>query len=206
MDKFERTVTAVPREDTYVKSDTAACSSSVASLFEWMDSLVVALVAVMLLFTLILGKVEVSGDSMKNTLHNGDQLLMSVFNYEPKAGDIVILSTGCAQTEEGKKYDKHPLVKRIIATEGQSVEIKDGSVFVDGKALAEDYLDQSLTGGVTEEDNFVGKMTVPEHCVFVLGDNRPDSADSRIIGFIDENYILGKVICRFFPFDDIRTF
>lgn len=173
----------------------------VASAFEWLDSIVIALVAVILIFTMVLGKVEVSGDSMLDTLHNGDQLIITGYNYTPTRGDIVIIAKNASKTELGRIYTNKPLVKRIVATEGQTVEIKDGYLFVDGVKQEEDY-----ARTLTVDNGFKGKQTVPEGCIFVLGDNRGDSADSRLIGFIPKQYVLGKVLCRIFPFDSITTF
>lgn len=173
----------------------------VASAFEWLDSIVIALVAVIFIFTMVLGKVEVSGDSMLDTLHNGDQLIITGYNYTPTRGDIVIIAKNASKTELGRIYTNKPLVKRIVATEGQTVEIKDGYLFVDGVKQEEDY-----ARTLTVDNGFKGKQTVPEGCIFVLGDNRGDSADSRLIGFIPKQYVLGKVLCRIFPFDSITTF
>ena len=173
----------------------------VASAFEWLDSIVIALVAVIFIFTMVLGKVEVSGDSMLDTLHNGDQLIITGYNYTPTRGDIVIIAKNASKTELGRIYTNKPLVKRIVATEGQTVEIKDGYLFVDGVKQEENY-----ARTLTVDNGFKGKQTVPEGCIFVLGDNRGDSADSRLIGFIPKQYVLGKVLCRIFPFDSITTF
>lgn len=173
----------------------------VASAFEWLDSIVIALVAVIFIFTMVLGKVEVSGDSMLDTLHNGDQLIITGYNYTPTRGDIVIIAKNASKTELGRIYTNKPLVKRIVATEGQTVEIKDGYLFVDGVKQEENY-----ARTLTLDNGFKGKQTVPEGCIFVLGDNRGDSADSRLIGFIPKQYVLGKVLCRIFPFDSITTF
>lgn len=173
----------------------------VASAFEWLDSIVIALVAVIFIFTMLLGKVEVSGDSMLDTLHNGDQLIITGYNYTPTRGDIVIIAKNASKTELGRIYTNKPLVKRIVATEGQTVEIKDGYLFVDGVKQEENY-----ARTLTVDNGFKGKQTVPEGCIFVLGDNRGDSADSRLIGFIPKQYVLGKVLCRIFPFDSITTF
>ena len=173
----------------------------VASAFEWLDSIVIALVAVIFIFTMVLGKVEGSGDSMLDTLHNGDQLIITGYNYTPTRGDIVIIAKNASKTELGRIYTNKPLVKRIVATEGQTVEIKDGYLFVDGVKQEEDY-----ARTLTVDNGFKGKQTVPEGCIFVLGDNRGDSADSRLIGFIPKQYVLGKVLCRIFPFDSITTF
>lgn len=176
-------------------------SGGIASAFEWLDSVVTALVAVIFIFTMVLGKVEVSGESMLNTLHNGDQLIITGYNYTPKCGDIVIIAKNASKTELGKIYTKKPLVKRIVATEGQTVEIKDGFLYVDDVKQQEDYARTQ-----TDNNGFIGKQTVPKDCVFVLGDNRGDSADSRLIGFIPKQYVMGKVLCRIFPFDSISAF
>ena len=173
----------------------------VASAFEWLDSIVIALVAVIFIFTMVLGKVEVSGDSMLDTLHNGDQLIITGYNYTPTRGDIVIIAKNASKTELGRIYTNKPLVKRIVATEGQTVEIKDGYLFVDGVKQEENY-----ARTLTVDNGFKGKQTVPEGCIFVLGDNRGDSADSRLIGFIPKQYVMGKVLCRIFPFDSITKF
>ena len=175
--------------------------STIENAFEWLDSIVVSLCVVIFVFTVLLGKVEVSGKSMMDTLKNGDQLIITGYNYTPKRGDIVIISRNSSDTEEGKLYANKPLVKRIVALGGQTVEIKDGYLYVDGEKQIESYAKT-----MTEDNGFIGKQTVPEGYVFVLGDNRDDSADSRIIGFINENYILGKVLCRIFPFDSVTAF
>lgn len=173
----------------------------VASAFEWLDSIVIALVAVIFIFTMVLGKVEVSGESMLDTLRNGDQLIITGYNYTPKCGDIVIIAKNASKTELGKIYTDNPLVKRVVATEGQTVEIKDGCLYVDDIRQQEDY-----ARTLTADNGFKGKQTVPKDCIFVLGDNRGDSADSRLIGFIPKQYVMGKVLCRIFPFDSITTF
>ena len=175
--------------------------STIENVFEWLDSIVVSLCIVIFVFTVLLGKVEVSGKSMMDTLKNGDQLIITGYNYTPKRGDIVIISRNSSNTEEGKLYADKPLVKRIVALGGQTVEIKNGYLYVDGEKQIESYAKT-----MTEDTVFIGKQTVPEGYVFVLGDNRDDSADSRIIGFINENYILGKVLCRIFPFNSMTTF
>lgn len=176
-------------------------SSGVGSAFEWLDSIVVALAAVIFIFTMVLGKVEVSGNSMLNTLHDGDQLIITGYNYTPKCGDIVIIAKNASKTELGRIYTNKPLVKRIVAVEGQTVEIKDGYLYVDDVKQQEDY-----ARTLTADNGFVGKQTVPKDCIFVLGDNRGDSADSRLIGFIPKQYVMGKVLCRIFPFNSIAAF
>lgn len=182
--------------------------SVISSVFEWVDSVVLALVIVMLLFTLFINKVEVKGTSMKSTLSEGDQLIITDFNYKPKQGDIIIISRNYLNTEVSAAESKTPIVKRVIATEGQTVEIKDGKVYVNDKEIEEPYLDKALVANGTENKGFYDKEIVPEDCVFVLGDNRGVSHDSRSsdIRFVNERYVLGKVLFRIFPFDSIITF
>lgn len=174
-------------------------------LFDWIDSFVIAMVAVILIFTFFFGKVKVDGSSMLNTLHDKEQLLISNFLYEPKVSDIIIVSRNRDnKIPEGDEVILEPIVKRIIAVGGQTVEIKDGVVYVDDKALKEDY----TKDGFTDNKSFEGKQTVPEGHLFVLGDNRLDSHDSRMgdIGFVDKRYVLGKVLVRIYPFDSITMF
>lgn len=182
--------------------------SAILSVFEWIDSIVLALVIVILLFTLLINKVEVNGTSMESTLFDGDQLIISDFNYTPKRGDIIIISRNYLNTEQNASESKSPIVKRVIATEGQTVEIKDGKVFVNDEQISEPYLDKSLVPNGTENKGFRDKEIVPENCVFVLGDNRGVSHDSRSsdIRFVNERYILGKVLFRIFPLDSMKTF
>lgn len=166
-------------------------------LYEWAISLVTALVACILVFIFILHPVDVDGDSMNNTLYNGDKMIVSNLFYTPKQGDIVVFRKD--------EYKSEALVKRVIATEGQTVEIDfdKGIVYVDGKALDEPY-----TADYTYIPlDFSGIQTVPEGCVFVMGDNRNRSTDSRKaeIGMVDTRLILGKAVFIMFPLDRIGS-
>ena len=179
-----------------------------AATFDWFDTIVIALVIVILLLTFFVAKVEVSGPSMMNTLQDQDHLVMVNFNYKPKTGDIVIISRNYSNKFSDQKTADKPIVKRVIATGGQTVEIKEGKVYVDGSELKEPYLDPELVMNGTSDGGFTGIHTVPEGRVFVLGDNRAVSHDSRKsdIGFVDERYILGKVWARIYPFNEFKTF
>lgn len=160
----------------------------------YLHDLVYLLCAILLVFLLLFRVVVVSGDSMNQTLINGDYLLLvsNIFYQNPKQGDIIVASKKDFQ-------DGVPIVKRVIATEGQRVDIDftQGVVYVDGVALEESYVYTSTT-------NFEGvqfPLTVDEGCVFVLGDNRMVSKDSRHpeIGLIDTREILGKAFFLFLP-------
>jgi len=152
------------------------------------------LTIIMIAFLLVFRVVIVSGTSMNMTLLDGDYLLLlgNHFYIDPEYGDIIVLSK---ETFD----DGIPIVKRVIATEGQVVDIdfNEGIVYVDGVALEESY---TLTP-TTTNGGMVFPLTVGENCVFVMGDNRNGSRDSRFqeIGLIDEREILGKAIFLFYP-------
>ena len=162
-------------------------------LFDWLETFVTALVACILIFTFVGHTVGVIGPSMQQTLQEGDRLVISRLFYTPKAGDIVVLRKDSFRSE--------PIIKRIIATEGQTVDIDfdEGVVYVDGVALDEPY----VNAPTYEPEDFTEPVTVPEGCVFVMGDNRNRSTDSRTdsIGCVDVRYILGKALFRLTPLD-----
>lgn len=177
---------------------------AVAYIFEWLDSAVFSMFVVILLFTFFFGIVGVQGESMQNTLFEGDKLIITHFNYTPEQGDIVIVSRNYNNSQEDAVNGtaQEPIVKRIVAVAGQRVEIKNGKVYIDNEELQEDY-----TTSPTEAFDFTAQV-VPDGHVFVLGDNRQDSHDSRMsdIGMVDTRYIMGKVILRIYPFDQIGLF
>ncbi len=162
-------------------------------IFEWVRTLAIAALAAVALFVFVFRFVMVEGVSMEPTLQNGDQLIMLSLFYTPENGDIVILS-------DKTGLDK-PLVKRVIATGGQTVELDGGTVFVDGEPLTEPYVPEAWV----DEGNLTYPLTVPEGSVFVMGDNRNHSTDSRSssIGLVDEDEVLGKIIFRIFPLSRI---
>ena len=163
-------------------------------LLEWLEAVVFSLVLVVLMFTFIFRVVGVDGDSMVPTLNDGDRVILSNFFYSPKVGDIVV-------TTQPNSLNK-ALIKRIIAVEGQKVDIDftTGDVSVDGKVLEEDYINARTT--VQGDVEF--PIEIPHGKVFVMGDNRNLSLDSRYrsIGLIDVRYLLGKSVFRIFPFSD----
>ncbi len=159
-------------------------------IMELLDSVVVALVGVMVLFTLFCRVYVVDGDSMKSTLHENDRILVSQFLYTPKQGDIVCFV-------EETKHNK-VLVKRVIATAGQTVDINEyGAVFIDGTQLDEPYLDEGIYTAPKYGMDF--PYTVKKGEVFCLGDNRVNSSDSRDFGPVDNNKLLGRMLIRMFP-------
>ena len=167
--------------------------SAMEELLEWFQTIVTTCVVIFLAFIFCFRIVTVDGESMLPTVHPGDWLFSYSFLYTPKQGDIVAVS-------ESISYERN-LIKRIIATEGQTVDIdpERGVVLVDGVALDEPY-----TASPTFETGTLRfPMTVPEGHVFLMGDNRNFSTDSRVIGPVDERYIMGKTVLRLFPFDQI---
>ena len=164
------------------------------SILLYVHDLMCMLLVVMLLFLVVFRVILVTGDSMFATLWDGDYLLLvsELFCGDPEPGDIVVISK--QSFDEGK-----PIVKRVIATEGQTVDIdfESGTVYVDGKALREPYIHNETTN----EEGTEFPLTVAENCIFVLGDNRAVSLDSRSprIGQIDRREVLGKALCLMIP-------
>lgn len=168
------------------------------NVYDWIQCLASALVVCVVIFIFFIRVIDVKGTSMYPTLNNQDKMLVSDILYTPKAGDIVVFKKD--------QYDPDKaLVKRVIATEGQEINIDfdRGVVYVDGLALEEDYINELTT---TKLD-FIGPQTVPEGCVFVMGDNRNMSTDSRKteIGMVDNRLIIGKVYCVIFPLSSFGT-
>ena len=164
--------------------------------YDWIMSLLIALVVSVSLFVFFVRIIDVSGTSMVPTLHNEDKMFVSNLLYTPQAGDVVVFKTD--------SYDPNKaLVKRVIATEGQTVNIDfdNGIVYIDGIPIQEDYIAEVTT---TKLD-FIGPKKVPEGCVFVMGDNRNMSTDSRKaeIGMVDNRMILGRAYAVIFPLKSI---
>ena len=164
------------------------------SVLLYVHDLMCMLLVVMLLFLVVFRVILVTGDSMFTTLWDGDYLLLvsELFCGAPESGDIVVISK--------QSFDNgSPIVKRVIATQGQTVDIdfESGTVYVDGKALREPYIHNETTN----EEGTVFPLTVAENCIFVLGDNRAVSLDSRSpqIGQIDRREVLGKALCLIIP-------
>lgn len=174
--------------------ETKAEKSIWLDVYNTLADVVVCLIFVTVLFVFAIRLVGVVGDSMYPTLHNGDKLtLLSNFLYEPEVGDIVVL--------QARSYDDEPIVKRIIADEGQTIDIDftTGAVTVDGMLLEESYINTPTT----RAEGMEFPLTVPENCIFVMGDNREHSTDSRYpsIGCIDKRYVLGKALRIVLPFN-----
>lgn len=180
-------------------------------LFDWIDTIVVALVAVVIIFTFFFRIATIVGPSMQNTLYSGERVVISNLMYEPEYGDIVVISRNTDNSVGPNQSGSEPIIKRVIATEGQYVDIDfvSGKVYVGPDLGNMKELDEPYTKTSTNKKYDVEfPLYVEEGYVFVLGDNRNDSLDSRASwigdgGLIDKRYILGKAVYRIWPFDTI---
>lgn len=173
------------------------------SLYYWLQTLTAAVVAIVLLFTFVGRITRVIGDSMCDTLHEGDLLITYSLGCRPRQGDIVVLNKTTPET--AAFLDGESIVKRVIAVAGQQVDIDyyAGAVYVDGQVLDEPYIREAMRTPASfhmQQTSF----TVPQGSLFVLGDNRNESTDSRDdrLGMIDERYVLGRAVVILFPFRD----
>lgn len=185
-------------EDLYPESTDAQLGQEkkhwLGEVYDWMEWFVGLTICVVLLLTFGFRTIGVFGISMEQTLLEGDRLIVTRIG-EVQYGDIIAISQ--------PNNDNKPLIKRVIATGGQTIDIdfETGEVRVDGELLSEPYINEPTR--VAYDLTF--PLTVPEGHIFAMGDNRNHSWDSRSsgIGFIDERYILGEVVFRFMPFDRI---
>ena len=165
-------------------------------LYFWLQALVMALVGLILIFTFVGRIIGVDGESMMPPLHDRDMLLLQSIGYQPEQGDVVVLST---KSFRGGA----PIVKRIIAVGGQTVDIDydTNTVYVDGAALDEPYILEVMR---SLPESFATHVEVPEGSIFVMGDNRNNSTDSRSpeLGVVDQRCVLGKALFILLPFQD----
>lgn len=170
---------------------------------EWVGSLVYAVLAVLVLNLFFFRSITVQGGSMENTLEGEDKVIATNFLYTPQRGDIVVVQADKIQNYTTKLYGE-PIIKRVIALEGDTVsfDFDKGEVYLNGELLEEDYIAEPT---LNPEGRVSGvEYVVPEHCVFVMGDNRNVSLDSRSessLGFVDVDLIMGKAFFRVYPFD-----
>ncbi len=195
------------------KKERTVGTRRIDTAFDFLELFIFTLVGVLIVTSFLFRHSVVSGDSMQNTLQNDDRLIISDLFYEPEYGDIVVVEDRTAGMET-------PIVKRVIATEGQTVRVERDGISVDGVKLTEDYV---FTDGfnyyydldpfafadnetLVEEFGKYYEFVVPEGEIFVLGDHRNDSRDSRYYGTVREDAVLGRLILKFYPFDEFEFY
>ena len=208
-----------PKSEEPAKKDTdnGEKPRRIDSIFDFIELFVFTLAAVFIITSFFFRYSKVEGDSMQNTLQDDQMLLLSNFLYNPKPGDVVVV--------QDKSTDlKDPIVKRIIAVGGQRVKVTSTKIYVDGEPLDEDYVYTGdyinpVTGSrdyrykVTPSSELLGilvgyqegvyyEILVPDGEIFVMGDHRNNSKDSRDIGTLHEDAIIGKVVLRLYPFEE----
>ena len=165
-----------------------------AAVYDWTEAAVFSLVCVVLIFTFLIRIVGVDGTSMESTLMHQDRLLLYSWGYEPQRGDIVVIN----------RFAEEPLIKRVIAIPGDTIDIdEEGTVWLNGAVLEEPYLDpDNLRNGTgTPRNQFSGPRDVPDGYLFVMGDNRLDSKDSRSteVDLVRIGDVVGKAVFRVWP-------
>ena len=188
--------------ERHAKQQAAAPAKGVRALFEWLEEIVVALTIVILVLTFVFRVVTVSGSSMFPNYINGERLIVANYTSKIERGDVVVITNVLNE----------PIIKRVIATEGQTVNIdyETGIVYVDGMALDETKYgveNGSTTSPSIAYEPLIFPQTVPDNCIFVLGDNGGVSKDSRYaeVGMVDVRHVLGEAVFVIFPFDRFGT-
>jgi signal peptidase I len=170
------------------------------SLRDWVIVVVIAISSALLVRNFVLQQFQVVGTSMINTLHEGDRVLVNRLSYrlhDPNRGDVVVLHRLAGTTNE------RDLIKRVIGLPGETVEIRDCQVYIDGRLLVEPYLDPQISS-CTLPDRQANPYLVPDEHVFVIGDNRSPSGsgDSRSFGSVSESDLVGRAFVVIWPRDD----
>lgn len=186
----------------------------IKNFLQWVEAILIALIVSLLIRAYVFELVRVDGPSMNNTLATGETLFVFKASYlisPPKRGDIIVLQYKEGFIDYIPFIEKLPFlkrlvpelneidyIKRVIGLPGEQVDIKDGYVYIDGKKLDEHY-----AIGKTQPRSMLFPVTVPENKVFVLGDNREVSSDSRQFGFVNYKKIKGKAVFRLLPLNKI---
>lgn len=204
---------SVPAEDNSLdiaadnKADEGEPKKPFSEAYEWLSSLVYAVVAMLVLSLFVFRTITVDGESMTNTLQHQDKVLATNFFYKPDYGDIVVVQADRLQRRTTMLFGE-PIIKRVIGLEGDVIrfDFEKGEVYRNGVLLEEDYIRFPTTLPETGTVSGVDYV-VPAHCVYVMGDNRTNSRDSRdqaLVGYVDTDLIIGKAFVRIFPFKEFK--
>ncbi len=200
-----------PTEENTPEPQAKTRAELFADVMEIVETMLVSVFVVLMVFTYLARPVTVDGRSMVPTLNDQDKLVMLRLLYTPKQGDIVVVDNYEGHVfdaegnvvESGRSLNEN-IIKRVIAVAGQTVTVDEraGEVYVDGKALHENYINERT---LTNDGAFIYPITIPEGYVFVMGDNRNKSTDSRssCVGLVSEEDVLGNAYFRYYPVTDI---
>jgi signal peptidase I len=175
--------------------DRSKLSSGARAFFDWLVVIAVALLVAFVVRTFVIAHFVVEGESMFSTLDTNDRVFVNKLSYrlhDPNRGDVVVLHqvTGASERD---------LIKRVIGLPGESVEVRNCAVLIDGRVLNEPYLDPEVVTPTDCGGDYVLSGVVPDDHVFVMGDNRGGSQDSRVIGPINEDDLVGRAFVVFWP-------
>ena len=165
------------------------------SPLSWILTMAITFAAALLFCAFVAQPRYVSGYSMQNTFQNNDFVFVWKLGYQPQFGDVVIANNIAIATDH-----KEDLIKRVIGVGGDHIVVSNGTVTRNGKKLTEAYIKEQRWDGTNVD------LTVPQGQVFLMGDNRNNSTDSRVVGSINCSDIAGKVVLRVYPFDKFGTF
>ena len=175
---------------------------------EWVTVLVVALVIAITVRSLILQQFYISGPSMETTMFQDNRVLVNKLSYrlhDIHRGDVVVFDR---VTVDGEVVQHDDLIKRVIGLSGETISIKDCQIFIDGKLLAEPYLNDYDLAQSSVDDRcrvpMMDETLIPENHLFVMGDNRPQSFDSRMFGSIEQNLVVGRAFVIIWPFGEAK--
>jgi len=175
---------------------------------EWVSVILVAVVIAVVVRAFVLQQFYISGPSMEPTMFQDNRVLVDKLTFrfrEPRLGDVVVFDR---ITMNGDEIQHDDLIKRVIGAPGDTVEIRDCVVFVNGKSIVEQYLDQTVLERPDPTERCrqpeMSSVTVAEHQFFVMGDNRPESFDSRSFGTISRDIIVGRAFVIVWPVDMLK--
>ena len=174
--------------------------SIVHDAFDIVELIAIAFGIIILISAFFFRQSVVSGNSMLSTLHDQERLIISNFMYEPKTGDIIVCQLTPAQEKTSPNISrKEALIKRVIAIEGQRVKIENGYVYVDGNKIEENYVFRDGMDSILN----MPEITVSDNHIFIMGDHRNNSHDSRNFGEVDSRLVIGRAIFRIFPLEKL---